>query len=294
MQRIVLIGILSATVSISANAQPATSAWSGIERELGRPGAVQADGPIKFSFPRSDLSVKIGDLALKPAFALGSWVGFNRPGIATVMGDLVLLESEVPGVIDALQRGGVQQTALHNHLLNESPRVMYMHISAHGRAIDIARAIHAALATTGTPLAPPGAAPAIAMASGLDTAAIASALGFKGKLNGVVYQVAVPRLRPITMGYDTIPNSMGLASAINFQSAGGGNAAITGDFVMIASEVNPVIQALRAGGVAVTALHSHILDESPRLFFMHFWAVGEPATLAKTLNSALNRMAVKH
>jgi Domain of Unknown Function (DUF1259). len=207
------------------------------------------------------------------------------------MGDLVLLEREVPGVIDALQRGGIQQTALHNHLLNESPHVMYLHIAGHGNPADLARTIHTALATTGTPLGRPSPPPA--QTAPFDTAAIARALGRSGKLNGVVYQVGVPRRDPVTMNGETIPASMGLATAINFQPAGGGRVATTGDFVMTANEVNGVIAALRKGGIAVTALHSHMLDESPKLFFMHFWAVGSPANLAETLKSALTEMAVK-
>jgi hypothetical protein len=207
------------------------------------------------------------------------------------MGDLVLLEREVPGVIDALQRGGIQATALHNHLLNESPHVMYLHIAGHGAPAQLARTIRTALATTGTPLGRPS--PPTTQSTSLDTAAIARALGRSGKLNGVVYQVGVPRRDPVTMNGETIPASMGLATAINFQSANGSRVATTGDFVMTAGEVNPVIAALRRGGIAVTAIHSHMLDESPKLFFAHFWAVGAPATLGAALKSALSEMAVK-
>jgi hypothetical protein len=236
--------------------------------------------------------VKIAGLILKPAFALGSWVAFSKPDSnSTVMGDLVLLEREVPGVIGALQRGGIQATALHNHLLNESPHVMYLHIAGHGNPGALAQTIHTALATTGTPLGRPS--PSTTRSEPLDTAAIVRALGRSGKMNGVVYQIGVPRRDPVTMDGETIPASMGLATAINFQSAGAGRVAITGDFVMTANEVNPVIAALRTGGVAVTAIHSHMLDESPKLFFAHFWAVGPPSALSATLKSALGEMAVK-
>jgi hypothetical protein len=229
-------------------------------------------------------------VAVKPALALGSWVAFKRvaAGRTMVMGDLVLAESEVAPVMRALQQGGVEQTALHNHVLHESPRVMYMHISAHGDAAKIAQTIRAALGQSATPLAPP-AAPAPASAIDLDTAAVARALGAAGKVNGGVYQVSVPRRETIREGADEIPPSMGVATAINFQPTGGGRAAITGDFVMRGSEVNDVIRALDQGGIEVSALHSHMLTEEPRLFFMHFWANDDAVKLAGSLHDALAR-----
>ena len=268
---------------------PTPAVWAPVEAALGRKGAMQPGDVIKFSFPRSDLAVTAAGVALKPALALGGWVAFEQIGAgqAMAMGDLVLTEDEVGPVMQALQQGGVEQTALHNHVLNESPRVMYMHVSAHGDAAKIARTIHDALAESKTPLGTP-AAPAAPSAADLDTAGIAKALGTAGKLNGVVYQVSVPRRERITeMGHE-VPPSMGVATAINFQPTDAGKAAITGDFVMLASEVNPVIRALRGHGIQVTALHSHMLDESPRLFFMHFWANDDAVTLARGLRAALD------
>jgi hypothetical protein len=265
-----------------------SSAWANTDAALGRSGAAQPGGVMKYSFPRSDLQVIAAGVSLKPAFALGSWVAF-RPmagGNAMVMGDLVLTEDEVTTVMRVLQAGGVEQTALHNHVLHESPRVMYMHISAHGDAAAIASTIRTALATTRTPLGTPS-APAPASAADLDTAGIARALGVAGKLNGVVYQVSVPRAETIREGSEEIPASMGVATAINFQPTGGGKAAITGDFVMRGSEVNDVIRALQQGGIESTALHSHMLMEEPRLFFMHFWANDDAVRLAGVLHSAL-------
>jgi hypothetical protein len=277
-------GSASATL---AHAQ-ATTTWSGVETALGRRGAMQPSDVIKFSFPRSDLTVTVDSVTLKPALALGSWTAFRMigPKRAMVTGDLVLLETEVGGVMRALQAGGVQQTALHNHVLGETPRVMYMHIMAHGDPVKIATVIHDALAGTATPLAPPS-APAAVSAADLDTAAVAKALGVSGKLNGVVYQVSVPRReRILDDGHELLP-SMGVATAINFQPTAGGKAAITGDFVLRASEVNPVIRALTEHGIAVTAVHSHMLDEQPRLFFMHFWANDDAVKLATGLHAAL-------
>jgi hypothetical protein len=247
-------------------AQPASgqsSAWSGVDSIFGRAGAAQAGDVMRYGFPRSDLSVTANGVKLKPAFALGSWVAFKRgEGHAMAMGDLVLAESEVAPVMKELQTGGVMQTALHNHILGESPRVMYMHIEAHGDERAIASTIRRALSLTKTPL---GAATQTASPPlDLDTAAIAAALGYHGRTTGGVYQVSVPRAEQITENGMEVPASMGLATAINFQSTGNGNAAITGDFVMIADEVNKVIRALQSSGIQSTALHSHMLSESPR------------------------------
>ena len=273
---------------------PAASArdWKDVADALGRAGTVQPDGAYKVSFPRGDLSVTADGVAIKPALALGSWAAFYESGGHTMaMGDLVLLETEVNPVIDALQKGGVEQTALHNHILDETPRVMYMHFSGQGDAGAIARTLHNALGLTKTPMGPP-AAPAAAQLE-LPTADLDRIIGRAGKANGGVYQFAVPRAEKIKEHGMEVPGSMGLATAINFQPTGSGRAAITGDFVLIASEVNPVIRALRAGGIAVTALHSHMLDEQPRLFFMHFWADDDAKNLATALRSALDRMHIK-
>ena len=268
----------------------AQQAWTSVEDALGRKGAPQPGNVIKFSFPRSDLTVTARGVQLNPAFALGSWVAFKPAtnGQVMVMGDLVLMEDEVSAVMQTLQAGGVEQTALHNHVLGESPRIMYMHIAAHGDAARIAATIHSALATSKTPLTAPAPA-ALPPATGFDTTAVAAALGYTGKLNGIVYQVSIPRGETITEMGAEIPPSMGVATAINFQPTGNGKAAITGDFVMIGSEVNNVIRALRANGIEVTALHSHMLSESPRLFFMHFWANDDAAKLARGLKAALDK-----
>jgi hypothetical protein len=295
MSRAVVLLCVGAVPSLAQQQVPgAAPNWTSVEDALGRKGAMQPGGVIKFAFPRSDLTVTVAGVTLKPALALGSWTAFKEigNGQSMVMGDLVLTEDEVSAVMRALQAGGIAQTALHNHVLSESPHVMYMHISAHGDATKIARTIHDALAKSKTPLGTPGAA-ATPSAADLDTAGIAKALGIAGKLNGVVYQVSVPRSETITeMGHE-VPPSMGVATAINFQPTGGGKAAITGDFVMRGSEVNPVIRALRDHGIEVTALHSHMLDEEPRLFFMHFWANDDAVTLAKGLRAALDQTKSK-
>ncbi|MGH7620183.1 MAG: DUF1259 domain-containing protein [Gemmatimonadaceae bacterium] len=264
--------------------------WRAVEDAFGRKGAPQAANVMRFNFPRSDLTVTVAGVTLKPALALGGWVAFlpMTNGQAMAMGDLVLLDSEVGAVMTALQAGGVEQSALHNHLLNETPHVMYMHISAHGDPVKIASAVRAALAKSATPLgaAPPAAAPS---AADLDTAGVARALGVAGRLNGVVYQVSVPRSETITEMGQQLPPSMGVATAINFQPTGGGKAAITGDFVLRGSEVNAVIRALKKNGIDVDALHSHLIDEAPRLYFMHFWANDDAVKLARGLKEALDQ-----
>ena len=289
-----LIACFATAASVATSRAGAQTPLAGVAEALGRAGTDQPGGVVRFGFPRGDLTVVANGVTLKPALALGSWVAFEPvgPHDAMAMGDLVLLESEVGDVMRALQAGGVEQTALHNHVLGESPRVMYMHVSAHGDPVKIALTIRAALATTKTPLGAPAAAAAPSAAE-LDTAGVAAALGVGGKLNGVVYQVSVPRREHIMERGHEVPPSMGVATAINFQPTGGGKAAITGDFVMRAEEVNRVIRALQANGITPTALHSHLLEESPRLFFMHFWARADATTLAKGLRAALDQTASK-
>lgn len=279
--------------SSPATAVADSTHWKAVDRAMGRSGKMQPGDVYKYSLPRGDLRVSAGGVAVQPALALGSWVAFKGGGGKTVaMGDLVLTENEIAPVMGKLQEMGVEQTALHNHLLHESPRVMYMHIHAEGDPEKIAQAVHAALALTKTPPAKPEAAePAAALE--LDTAAVSQALGYSGKANGGVYQVSVPRAEPVRADGMEVPPSMGVATAINFQPTGGSKAAVTGDFVMTAEEVNPVLKALREADIEVTALHNHMLDEEPRLFFAHFWANDKALRLARGLRAALEHMNVK-
>jgi hypothetical protein len=288
------VALFPGRVGAQGSVTQPSSDWTAVDQALGRKGALQPGDVMRYSFPRSDMQVTAAGVAIKPALALGSWVAFKKVagGQTTVMGDLVLGEDEVGPVMRALQRGSVEQTALHNHVLHESPRVMYLHISAHGDPTVIAHTIRSALSESRTPLAAP-AATATAASIDLDTAAIARTLGIAGKVNGGVFQVSVPRRETIRENGHEVPPSMGVATAINFQPTGSGKAAITGDFVMRAPEVNAVIRALQQSGIEVTALHSHMLDEEPRLYFMHFWANDDAVTLARGLRGALDKMAVK-
>jgi hypothetical protein len=284
--------VLLAFAIFLINAAPKPFDWVPVAEALGRAGAVQPGDVYKVAFPRSDLAVTLDGISIKPALALGSWIAFKEDGgKAMTMGDLVLLPAEVNPVITELQKGGIEQSALHNHLIDESPRVMYMHFSGHGDAVALAHTLHAALSLTATPMgppSPPSTAPLDLPAGDLDRI-----VGHPGKANGGVDQFSVPRAERVTEHGMEIPPSMGTATAVNFQPLGEGRAAITGDFVMIASEVNPVIRALQKGGVRVTAIHSHMLEEQPRIFFMHFWATGDAIKLATTVRSALDQMHTK-
>jgi hypothetical protein len=266
--------------------------WQKVDETLGRKPAVTGD-VHRYGFPRTDLTVTLDGVTIKPALALGGWVAFKPAhGGVMAMGDLVLLESEINPVMLKMIGSGLEITAVHNHLLGASPATFYMHVAGHGDPIKIATAIKDALAESKTPLSV--AAPATPPPTvDLDTAQLDQIIGVKGQANGGVYQFNVPRRDPITEeGMQLSPvGPMGVAIGINFQPTGGGKAAITGDFVLTGEEVNPVIVALRTHGIEVTALHSHMLDEQPRLFFMHFWANDDAIKLAKGLRAALDKTA---
>jgi hypothetical protein len=285
-----LVGGAVAMLGTAAHAQDID--WQKVDAAFGRKPAVAGD-VHRYGFPRTDLQVSVDGVAIKPAFALGGWIAIKPvQGGAMAMGDLVLLETEINPVMSKLIEGGLDITAVHNHLLRANPATFYMHVGGHGDPVKIANAIHAALAASKTPLeAPTAASPAPTV--DLDTGQLDQIIGAKGQANGGVYQFAVPRRDPITEhGASLIPpGPTGVATAINFQPSGGGKAAITGDFVLLGEEVNPVIKALRTNGIEVTAVHSHMLTEQPRLFFMHFWANDDALKLAKGLREALDKTA---
>jgi len=291
---LLLFSIVFLVAAAPKKANPKRTDWKDVEQAIGRAGYVQPGNVYKVSFPRSDLTVTAGGVTIKPALALGSWAAFMEIGGGHVMtmGDLVVLESEVNTVIDALQKGGIEQSALHNHLIGESPHVLYIHFMGHGDAAKLASTSHDALALTKMPMAPPPPPPATPPAIDLPTADLDHIIGHTGKVAGGTYQFALARGEKIVEHGTEIPPAI-MNIPLNFQPTGNGRAAITGDFVLIASEVNPVIRTLRGGGITVTALHSHMLEETPRLFFMHFWANDDAKTLATTLRGALDRIRTK-
>ena len=266
--------------------------WKAVEQALGKPGQLQTGDVFRIGMPRTDLTVTVKGVPVKAPFALGSYAAFKQIGSqAMVMGDLVLLDQEVPPVMSGLFGVGLEVTAVHNHLNEMSPHVMYMHYEGHGDAVQLAKALRQALAASGTPLGA-SAPSASASAPVLDPKQIEQTLGRAGRdIGGGVFQVTVPRAEAITeMGHPLLP-AMGVTTVLNFQPTADGKAAITGDFVLAGEEVNPVIKALRENGIEVTAIHSHMLTEEPRLIFMHFWANDDAVKLAKGLRAALDKTA---
>jgi hypothetical protein len=286
------MSLLAATVLAVMAAAPARAAgddWQKVAEALGKAGSETPNGVYRISLPRTDLKILLDGVELKPALALGSWLGFQPElGQAVVMGDLVLTADEVSPVMQKLVEQGIEITALHNHLLRAVPATFYMHIHGMGDPVKLATALHDGLVLSKTPLTAP-ADPTPAPID-LDTAMIDRTLGAKGKANSGVYQVSLTRAETITSASVAVPDAMGSAEAINFQSTGGGKAAISGDFVLIAKEVNPVLRVLRESGIEVTGLHNHMLDDEPRLFFMHFWANDDVVILATGLKAALDKI----
>ena len=265
--------------------------WNQVAQALGKSGAVQAGGVYRVGFPRTDLKVSLDGVALRTGFAFGGWVAFQPMGTeAMVMGDLVLTQDEVNPVMRKLKEGGIEITALHNHLLRAEPMTLYMHVGGHGDPVKLAGALHAGLALSKTPFAPP---PGTSQPANLDMIGVDRIMGYFGQDNGGIYQFGIPRAQAVTDQGMALPGAMGAAIAINFQPTGFDTAAITGDFVLLAAEVNPVIDALQSNGIEVTALHSHMLDEQPRLFFLHFWANDDARKLATGLRAALDKVEVR-
>lgn len=296
---LVWVRLLSAGLLLAATAGVQTASarqidWEAVETAFGRSGSMQTGDVFKFSMPRTDLEVMSDGVPIAPALALGSWLAFKErgPGEAVAMGDLVLTEDEYNRVIARLQQGGVSQTAVHKHLPEMSPAIWWTHVHAEGDPVEIARTVRASLELTGTP--PEGEAPTAASPElALDTAEIRGILGRGGRASGGVYHVAFPRAETIRASGIEVPASMGTGTALNFQPTGNGSAAINGDIVMTAGEVEGVIRALEENGIAVVALHNHMLSEEPRLFFVHFWANDDAVRLARGLRAALDQVNVQ-
>jgi biotin operon repressor len=267
--------------------------WDQVAQALGKSGTEMPGGVYRVGLPRTDLNVTLDGFPIKAGFALGSWVAFAPMGNESMaMGDLVLTETEIQPVMKKLQDEGLEITALHNHLLRAQPATFYMHVLGHGDPVMLAHALHDAIALSKTPLGNAAAANSNAPTE-LDTAMLDRVLGGKGQVNGGVYQITIPRADSIKAHGITIPPAMGTGIGINFEPTGGGKAATTGDFVLTANEVTPVMRTLRENGIDVTALHNHMLDDQPRMFFMHFWANDDQTKLANGLRAALNKVNVK-
>ena len=291
MQRNLTLLMLVAALAFPAVAKAADIDWKKVDAALGKTATVSGE-VHRYGIPRSDLHVTLDGVAIKPALALGGWVAFApMHDEAVVMGDLVLLDTEIAPVMTKLLDGGLDITAVHNHILRASPATFYMHVGGHGDPVKMAGVIRSALAASATPFDQPttaGPAPTV----DLDTAKLDQIMGVKGTAVGGVYQFGVPRRDPATEMGMAVSGPLGGANGINFQPTGNGKAAITGDFLVTGNEVNPLIRALRAGDIEVTAIHSHMLDEQPRMFFIHFWANDDALKLAHSVRTALETTAI--
>ena len=292
MKRNLTLLTLVTAVAFPTLATTAEIDWKKVDAALGKTAAVSGE-VHRYGIPRSDLHVTLDGVAIKPALALGGWVAFApMHGEAMVMGDLVLLESEITPVMTKLLDGGLDITAVHNHILRASPATFYMHVGGHGDPEKMAAVIRSALSGSSTPFDAPATTAGPAPAVDLDTAKLDEIMGVKGTASGGVYQFAVPRREPAMESGMQVNTPLGGANAINFQPTGNGKAAITGDFLVTGNEVNPLIRALRAGDIEVTAIHSHMLDEQPRMFFIHFWANDDAQKLARNVRTALETTAI--
>jgi hypothetical protein len=292
MKRKLTLLTLAAAIAFPTLAAAAEIDWKKVDAALGKTAAVSGE-VHRYGLPRSDLRVTLDGVAIKPALALGGWVAFApMHGEAMVMGDLVLLDSEITPVMTKLLEGGLDITAIHNHILRAQPATFYMHVGGHGDPEKMAAVIRSALSASKTPFDPPATTASAQPAVDLDTAKLDQIMGVKGNAVGGVYQFGVPRREPATESGMPVSGPLGGANAINFQPTGNGKAAITGDFLVTGNEVNPLIRALRAGDIEVTAIHSHMLDEQPRMFFIHFWANDDAEKLARNVRTALETTAI--
>ena len=284
---LLLILVLTASREAFAQSNNRQMNIDGIVKAIGKEGDLTGE-MYKVSFPRSDLTVKAGNVVIKPALALINWAAFIKSdNSALSYGDLVLLDEEINPAISKLEDSGIELSALHNHLLHENPRIMYIHFVGRGDEVEMAKGVREALAVTKTPLYP--------ITSGPETKPdlakeIEGIIGYPGSMGGGVFHINVPRndIHVAAMGA-AIPGYMGMNTPLNFQLEGN-NAAINGDFILRPAEVNPVIKVLRANGIEIASVHNHMLDEEPRLIFMHFWAYGDAVDLAKGLKAALGQV----
>jgi len=286
----ILVVSLQTISPAQATGDQKSGEWKAVEDVFGFPPASLPGDVARFNMPRKDLHVTVAGTEVKPGLALGGWAAFHHIGDndAMIMGDLVLTEDEVAPVMKALQDGGVEVTALHNHLNGESPKVMYLHMGGHGDPVKLAQTIKQAIGLTKTPI-PKGAAPKENAADlGLHVGALDKIMGRQGSVSGGVLHYNVPRAEKLTEEGMETPPSMGAGTVINFQPTGSGRAAIAGDFAMTGKEVAPVMKVLEDNGIQPVALHSHALDDVPRLFYMHFWANDDAVKLAKALRSAID------
>jgi len=262
--------------------------FSEVEKILGAPGQLQ-EGVFVVRFPRSDIKIKIYGEPMPTALGFGSWIAWKEMGAeAMVMGDLVLLEEEINPVISALAESRINVTALHNHFIGEDPRILYMHIYGLGPMTALARGMRNALTKTNTPQPLPAAAGTSPPALALDTRRIEQIIGHPGQAGGGIFKITVGR-PGVKMDGIEMTSSMGLNTWAAFVGTNE-HAHVAGDVAMTTKEVNPVIHVLRGGGIDIVAVHNHMLDEEPRIFFLHYWGTGPVEKLAETLRAAFDQV----
>ncbi len=255
-----------------------------VEATLGVKGKMQ-EGATVFSFPRSDIKVTVDGDPVPTGIGFGGWTAWKAlKDRYIIMGDLVLLEKEINPVISALAEANIDVTGLHNHFIGEEPRVMFMHIGGMGSPDPMAKALRNALDKTATPKTPPSGTPP---ALSLDTKKIQQIIGHEGKEAGGVYKITLGRPGVKMHGVE-LTASMGLNTWAAFAGTNE-KAHVAGDVAMTAAEVNKVIRELRKGGINLAAVHNHMLDERPRIFFLHYWGTGPAEQLAKTVRSAFDQ-----
>ena len=275
-----------------ADAQTTPAEYKSVLTSLGRSGDFK-DGVLKVNIPRSDLKVTIAQRPAPTPFGFGGWVAFTKGagGMDVMMGDLVLTEDEVSPVMSKLLDNGLEVTALHNHFFGEQPRIFFMHVHGMGTAADIATRLKPALALIPTPAPAPAAAPPAAAApTGLDVAALARIVGQDGEQSGPVYKITMGRPDIDLREHGAKINArMGLNTwaAFNGTSA---DAMVAGDVAMLASEVTPVLKALRSNGINVVAIHHHMTSTDPTIFFLHYYGTGPAEKLAQGVRAAVAQL----
>lgn len=277
--------ILGAVNAASAQA-PLGAPWDSVGRILQTSGSATG-GYYRYGWPRRDVTLRIGDVTVSPALALGAWAGFSGDAAdATVMGDLVLTSAEVKAVLAELTRQRIAVTAIHNHLVGEEPKITYVHFHADGNALALAQRLDRVLALTG---APRPVAAAMPQPVTIDTALVFNTLGLHGRAQGAVAQVSVVLVPgTVTMNGRTVTPALGYGTPINIQVVSPTRAVATGDFTLPGTKVAPVFEALTAHGITATALHSHLVGEEPKLYYMHFWADGPLSDVLQGLRAALD------
>jgi hypothetical protein len=266
--------------------------YKGVLDALGRTGDFK-DGVLKVNIPRSDLNVSVDGVATPTPFGFGGWVAFEKGtgGMDVMMGDLVLTENDVNPVMSALLNAGIDVTALHNHFFLETPRILYMHVHAHGSASDLANKLKPVLALVGKPGATPAPSAGKPIQGTLDSAQLAKIVGTEGETTGAVYKITIgrPDIKMMEMGAP-INARMGLNTWAAFYGSDA-DAVVAGDVAMLETEVQPVLKALRANNINVVAMHHHMIGTTPNVIFLHYWGRGPAQKLAAGVKAAVDQTA---